>query len=259
MIRGLSSIVLAAAVGVLVAACGGSSGTSASVAPSAAARPPLPAGTYTSSAFTPAVTYTVPDGWEKVADSASYLQLVPAGSDIAGIYLFRNPVAASQDPACPDQPEPGVGATSSELVKWIRERPGLTVSSPAMVNVGGLPGISVDVGIKEGWTQSCAFANGSPTVPLFNGGAAGYHWVVYGDERMRLYLLDLPGGGTVVVNVNTVDGALIDQLIADALPIVKSMSFAGTAPASGAPAPSSAAPAPASEAPSAAPPSPAAS
>lgn len=246
MIRGLSSIALAAVVGVLVAACGGSSGPAASAAPSAAARPALPAGTYTSSAFTPAVTFTVPDGWEKVADSAAYLQLSPAGSDIAGIYLFRNPVAASQDPTCPDQPEPGVGATSSELVKWIRERPGLTVSNPAMVNVGGLPGVSIDVGIKEGWTQSCSFANGSPTVPLFNGGAAGYHWVVYGDERMRLYLLDLPGGGTAVVNVNTVDGTLIDQLIADALPIVKGMSFAGTAPASGAPA----SPAPASAAPS---------
>jgi len=244
VIRGLSSIALAAAIGLLVAACGGSPATPNAAAPSAAARPPLPAGTYTSSSFTPAVTYTLPDGWEKVADSAAYLQLTPAGSDTAGIYVFRNPVAASQDPACPDQPEPGVGATSSELVKWIRERPGLTVSNPAMVNVGGLPGISIDVGIKDGWTQSCSFANGSPTVPLFNGGAAGYHWIMYGDERMRLYVLDLPGGGTAVVNVDTVDGTVIDQLIADALPIVKSMSFAGTAPASIAPAPASGAPSP---------------
>ncbi len=225
MIRGLSSALGFAAIAIVVAACGGASATAA---PSVAAG--LPAGTYTSKAFNPAVTYTIPAGWEQAVDSASYLQLRPAGSDIAGIYLFRNPTAASQDPTCPNLPEPGVGTTSSELAAWIRERPGLVVSNPAMITVGGLPGVSIDVGIKDGWTQSCSFANGSPTVPLFDGGAAGYHWVVYGDERLRLYLLDLPGGGTVAVNVDTVDGSIVDQLIADSLPITRSLSFGSAAP-----------------------------
>lgn len=242
MIRGFSAIPLVAVVSLALAACAGApvvppNGAPGASAPSTAAGTPLPAGTYTSGGFEPAVTFTVPDGWEAASDTPAYLQLRPFGSEIVGIHVFRNPVAASQDPACPSQPEPGVGSTSSQLVSWIRERPGLVVSNPAMVTVGGLPGLSIDVGIAEGWTQSCPFANGSPTVPLFNGGAAGYHWIVAGNERLRLYVLDLPGGGTVVIDIDAYDGNEIDGLIAQALPIVKGMKFAQPAPASAAPSP----------------------
>ncbi len=224
MYRGLALV----AVALVVAACGGASlpPQAATQAPSAPAASALPAGTYTSSAFQPAVTFTLPDGWLIAGDATKSLQLSPAGNDIDGIYLYRDVSAASQDASCPDQEEPGVGRTSSELIAWIRSLPGLTVSNPAMASIGTLPATSVDVGIKDGWKQSCSFANGSPTVPLFFGGASGFRWVVYGTERMRLYIADLPGGGTVVVNIDTVDGPFIDQLIAQALPIVKSMSFA---------------------------------
>ena len=240
MIRGLASLALVASLAATVAACaGGSLPGPASAAPSQPAASALPAGTYTTSAFQPAVTFTIPDGWEIVGDSANYFQLSPVGAgQVDGIYLFRNPNAASQDPACPDAAEAGVGATSFDLVPWIRSLPGLTVGNPAMATVGGLPGTSIDVRIKEGWTQSCSFANGSPTVPLFSGGSAGYRWVMYGDERMRLYLLDLPSGGTLVINVDTVDGPYIDQIVARALPIIRSMSFAtgsGASPAAASP------------------------
>ena len=173
MIRGLASLALLLAV----AACGGdlappgqpasaaaTSGTTASA---------LSAGTHTSTAFQPPVTFTVPDGWETAADTAAYLQLRPAGSEVNGIHLFRDPVAASQDPTCPATPEPGVGATSTELVAWLRGRPGLTVGPPALATVGGLRGVSIDVAIKDGWTASCPFASGNPTVPLITSKAAG--------------------------------------------------------------------------------------
>jgi len=222
MIRGLSTLAATVALALAVTACGG---TAASAAPSASGGKPLPAGTYTSLAFTPAVTYTVPDGWEKVTDSAAYFQVRPYGSEVAGLHLFSSPLAALQDAACTSAPDLTVGKTSSELVAWIRARPGLVVSNPAMTTVGGLPGVSIDIGIKDGWAESCPFAGGNPTVPLFNGGDAGYHWIVVGNERLRLYLLDLPGGGTVVVDIDAFDGTLIDQLIGQALPIVKSMTF----------------------------------
>ena len=222
MLRGLALV----AVTVLVAGCTGASLPPAgSSNPSAPAATAMPAGTYTSTAFEPAVTFTVPEGWVIVGDSPKFFQLAPAGNDVDGIYLFRDVSAASQDPACPDQEEPGVGRTSTELITWIRGLPGLTVSNPAMATIGGLPATSVDIAIKDGWKQSCSFAKGSPTVPLFFGGTQGFRWVVYGTERMRLYIADLPGGGTLAINIDTVDGPYIDQLIAQALPIVKSMTF----------------------------------
>lgn len=216
--------VLAVAMALSISACGGSGATPA---PSGPAGSPLPAGTHTSTAFQPAVTFTVPDGWELATDSATYLQLRPLGSEVAGIHLFRDAVAASQDSSCPTTPQPGVGATSSDLVAWMRTLKGLVVSSPAMVTVGGLRGVSVDIAIAEGWTASCPFANGLPTVPLLVGKANDLRWVIAGNERLRLYILDLPIGGTVMVDVDAFDGTLIGSLLGSAAPIVKSLQFAG--------------------------------
>jgi hypothetical protein len=222
VIRGLALVVATLAL----AACGGATlpPAAASQAPVPAVTP-LPAGTYTSLAFQPAVTFTVPDGWVLAADSPLYLALQPAGNDTIGVHLFRDPAAASQDPTCPASAEPGVGGTSSALTAWIRERPGLIVTAPTMATVGGLPGTSLDVALKADWTQSCPFANGIPSVPLFNSPAID-HWVVVGNERLRAYFLDLPGGGTVVVDQDAFDGAQFEDLLAASSGILRSLTFA---------------------------------
>jgi len=215
---------LGALVAALLAGCAG--------APSAATPVPtpapsvLPAGTYTSAAFQPAVTYTVPTGWRIASDSSDYFALQPVDSEITGIHFFRDPLAASQDAACPTTPEPGVGKLSLELATWIRDLPGIIASSPRIVTTGGLRGVELDLALNTGWTASCPFANGVPTVPLFVGADGSLRWVVAGNERLRVALLDVPGGGTVVVDVDAFDGTLMDGLVAAAAPIVQSLSFA---------------------------------
>lgn len=219
------SVIAAAAVlmaAVLVAACS----ASATPAPSAAAPSALPAGTYTSTAFQPPATYTLPAGWEKAADSTAYLWLRPAGNEVVGIHFFRDAVAASQDPTCPTEPAAGVGTTAADLVAWIGERPGLTVSAPVATTTGGLRGFVIDVAIIDGWLFSCPFAEGLPTVPLLVGKDPGFRWVVAGNERLRMYILDLPGGGTVIVDVDAFDGDLFDAFAEQAAPIVISLEFA---------------------------------
>ncbi len=214
---------LGALVAVLVAGCGGPTGTptpAPTPAPSA-----LPPGTYTSSAFQPAVTYTVPAGWRIASDSADYFALQPLASDLTGIHFFRDPLAASQDAACPTSAEPGVGKLSLEMATWIRGLPGIIASSPRIVTVGGLRGVELDLALNSGWTASCPFANGIPTVPLFVG-AGSLRWAIAGNERLRIDLLDVPDGGTVVVDVDAFDGTLMDGLLAAAVPIVQSLSFA---------------------------------
>ena len=223
MIRGLATLILALGVAACGAAAVPPAAVPASGAPAASA---LPAGTYSSSSFQPAVTFTVPAGWEVAADAPAYFLLRPVGDDLAGIHFFRGVSAASQDLACPTTAAPGVGTTSSELVAWMRGLKGLAVAPPTMATVGGLQGVSVDIGIASGWTTSCPFANGVPTVPLLTNGA-DLRWVMAGSERLRLYLLDLPAGGTVIVDVDAFDGSLFDGLIKDALPIVRTLRFAG--------------------------------
>jgi hypothetical protein len=233
VIRGITAL----AIALLVAACGGAPlPPPVTAGPSAApAVTPLPAGTYTSVNFQPAVTFTVPDGWVLETDGPLYLSLRPVDNEMIGIHLFRDPKAASQDPTCPASPEPGVGGTSSELATWIGKRPGLAVSSPAMATVGGVPGTTIDVGLAADWTQSCPFANGTPAVPLFNSPAID-HWVVVGNERLRLYLLDVAAGATVVVDLDAYDGDQIEDLIARSAGILRSLKFGPVAPASAAPA-----------------------
>jgi hypothetical protein len=209
------------ATGLLVMACGSSGSSPASSAVASA----LPAGTYTSRVFQPAVTFSLPAGWDNPADSAVYFQVRPAGSDIAGIHLFRDPNPASQDASCPETAQAGVGGSSKELVAWIRSLPGLVASDPTPITIGGLSGVTLDLGIKDGWKASCPFANGLPTVPLFVGAKGEYRWVVAGNERLRLAVLDAPSG-TVVVDVDAFDGTVIDDLLAAADPIVKSFTFA---------------------------------
>ena len=79
--------------------------------------------------------------------------------------------------------------------------------------------------IVDGWQASCPFANGLPTVPLFVGQDNQLRWVVAGSERLRLSLLDVPGGGTVVVDIDAFDGSLMDGLLDAASPIVASFQF----------------------------------
>ncbi|MFI5255368.1 MAG: hypothetical protein ACHQ15_07925 [Candidatus Limnocylindrales bacterium] len=213
------AVLLVLALGAACSHAGGSAG--ATPTPTG-----LAAGTYTSQAFQPSLTFTVPAGWELAADEPDYLEIRPLGSEVTGIHLFRDPAAASQDASCPESPEPAVGGTSSELSAWIRGRPGFVAGTPLMASVGRLLGVQFDLGIATGWTPSCPFANGSPTVPLFVGAQGGYRWVVAGNERLRLYLLDVPGGGTVVVDIDAFDGTLIDGLLSAATPIVESFVFA---------------------------------
>ena len=209
---------------VMLAGCGGPGSDTPSAGQAGSLPPALPAGTYTSSAFQPPVTFTLPAGWWVPSDSGDYFGLQPVASDLIGVHLFRDPLAASQDLACPTTAEPGVGSLSADLAAWIRGLDGLVVSNPRLATVGGLRGVELDVAIADGWTASCPFADGLPTVPLFVG-KGDFRWVVAGNERLRLSLLDVPGGGTVVVDIDAFDGSLMDALLVEALPIVQNLSF----------------------------------
>ena len=253
MIRALGALALALSL----AACGGATlpPPQASQAGGAASGPPaataMPAGTYTTSNFEPAVTFTVPEGWVVAGDTARSFQLQPGRErDRRDLPLPRprRRVAGRRVPGPAGDGRRTARRRSSPAGSGAS--PASTAGNPAMATVGSLPAVAVDVGIAAGWAQSCPFAGGNPTVPLFYDAAGGYRWVVYGAERMRLYLVDLPQGGTVVVNIDTIDGPHIDQLIPQALPILRSMTFAtdaaaspaASAPASGGPASASPSP-----------------
>jgi hypothetical protein len=208
----------------LVAGCSLLPGNKASAGPTAP--PVLAVGQHRSAAFQPPVTFTVPAGWTNPVDDVSYFELMPTLDQQNGIHLFHNWQALSQAADCPYSVEPGVGTSASDLVTWIRSLKGLLVTQPAMVTVGGLPATTIDLSIVPSWKQSCSFAKGVPTVQLLIDGTRQLHWVVAGVESLRLYLVDLPGGGTLIVNVDSFDGVGFPNLLTTGSPIVKSLAIA---------------------------------
>jgi len=215
---------LLASAGLAMLLLAGCDGTGS---PAPSGPPALEPGTYRSQSFQPQVTFTLPAGWWLPADTPDYLGLQPVSNDLIGVHLFRDPLPGSQDQSCPISPEPGVGTAALAIVTWVRGLPGLVTSTPRPVTVGGLTGIELDLAIAEGWTPSCPFANGLPTVPLFVGQTGeSFRWVIAGSERLRLSLFDLPGGGTLVVDVDAYDGSYMDGLLTMATPIVASLEFA---------------------------------
>jgi hypothetical protein len=214
----------------LLAACTGSglpgSGGASPTPAAETARPALPAGQYSSTTFRPPVSFTLPDGWQITGDTIDYFALGPVASAATGIHVFRSPRAASQAADCPLTAEPGVGTTAKDLVDWIRARPGFVAGDPVAVTMGGLAGLQVDLAIVEGWTPSCPFAGGLPTVALFVATDPSFRWVVAGNERLRLRILDVPGDGTIVVDIDAFDGSLMDGFLPGAATIVESMRFA---------------------------------
>ena len=191
--------------------------------------------TYTSQAFTPSTTVTVPGNWTVTMDQPDAMTLSPlitdgqsspVPTDVAGIYLFRDVRAAMQDPACTTKPEAGVASDAKSLAGWVSARPGLTATEPEPVTIGGLSGYEVEASIADSWTSSCPFANGAPSVSLLANDSGSIRWVVFGTEKVRLAFLDVPGGGTVTVNTSATDGSIYPGLINEVAPVIASLEFA---------------------------------
>jgi len=199
----------------------------------------LEAGHHVSSKFTPFARfadwkynygrfgYTVPDSWANPEEDKTFYVLAKqaTGEDDA-IWLLSDVVAHSQDVACPEGgAAPGIGRTASALSVWLTTLPGLTATPPQRATVGGLSGYTLDVSVAASWKRSCP-GDTTPTVALFADAAGpGHDFKVQGNGRMRLFLLDLGDGRTLLIDVWALDKATFDALVAEAMPVVQTFQF----------------------------------
>ena len=116
-----------------------------------------------------------------------------------GIYLLQDPAIASQD--CAEKKEPGLGRSVADLVSWLEEAPGLDVSEPTPVTVGGLDGMQLDLRIDPAWERTCFYSQGLPVVPLIYNGAklGGYNVSIVRGQSMRWSILDTDDGVMIVI------------------------------------------------------------
>ena len=117
-----------------------------------------------------------------------------------------------------------------DLVAWLQAAPGLAVSQPTEVTVGGLDGVQLDLELDPAWQRTCFFSEGLPAVPLVMHEAdaqdtGGYHWVMLPRMSMRWFLSPWKDGVIVVDIDNSKGGMSADDLIRVATPIVESFAF----------------------------------
>ncbi len=86
----------------------------------------------------------------------------------------------------------------------------LVVSDVVDVTVGGLTGKRFDVRIDPNWDGNCP------------GDPPGSDYL---DGRTRVFLLDVPGRGVVVIFLGSLQAAGHEAFLAQAMPIVESFDF----------------------------------
>jgi hypothetical protein len=185
-----------------------------------------------------AISYTVPDGWANSSDwpttfsltpSADYASWTSAGpSDTShGIYVFTEPAASSQPTTCANAEQSSVKRTASSLMDWVRGRPSLVTTTPTPITIGGHSGVWTDVKVAPSWTTTCPDTSQPTAIFMAQSGSGSNGWDlgVIGAERMRLILLDIGGGSTLVIAIDSTDPARFQSLVDQAMPIVSSFTF----------------------------------
>ena len=193
-------------------------------------RGPLAAGgPYKTRLFVPVFSHHVGEGWDNIVDSPNEYHIMRSGPDgqpsQTGIYIFRN--VAIQAATCEDKPEPGIGRTPADMAAYLGSHPGLITSEPEAANIGGLNGVFIEVALASTWTEPCHYSEGQPNVPLFWGSDAdsGLEWSIGPGAKDRFYVLSMPGGGNILMDIAAYPDSEFDALLEVAVPVVESITF----------------------------------
>lgn len=186
---------------------------------------------YRTVAFIPPITYTTPSGWSNLEDLSGNFLLLPPGRSVEGVdsatddYLgvYSGATVAAAD--CTSKPMPGVGLKPDAVVTALAERPGLNVSAPREVVVGGLKGVVIAIDLEPDTTAACNVNGDLTIIPLFIGvGPASVEHAQVPGLRTHLYVLD-NGRSNVIVEVSDVGR---DKRLFDYERVIEKLRFSPT-------------------------------
>lgn len=189
----------------------------------------LEAGRYETSVFEPSLTYSVPDDtWANLEDLPGNFLLLrpqdPQEGAVGGSYVgvYQDVRAPAVD--CSEAGEPGVGHTPAELVKYYQGVPGLEVSEPVEVTVGGLHGYQLDFGVRRK-DALCSFDGYPGTGLIIGNGVSDLYHVVLPQIDVRLVLLSWKRGNVTIEITNVHKQYPAAKWRAIVQPIVNSFQF----------------------------------
>ena len=220
---------------VLLAGCSSDAETQTSTATPECPNPeggdclgPLKPGEYQTSTFEPQLNYTVPAGWINFEDlPGNFLLFRKQDSqegEVGGSYLgiYQNIRAAAID--CNEGRQQGVGATHKDLVAWYQSVPGLIVSKPKPVTVGGLDGLEIDLSLEPG-VDTCRFGPYAGIPLITGGGVSSLHHVLLKEIDVRLVILDWEDGNVTLEVTNVKEQHSAAEFRSLVQPIIDSLEF----------------------------------
>jgi hypothetical protein len=188
-----------------------------------------------------AVTFTVPDGWAAAGDSPGSFRLEPAatyaleasGASEAGhfeIDVYAQPALPKDAASCDGRIDPKAGHSVDALVAGLRANPALSVTEQPATRIGGHPARVMDLALKPSWRHACPDLGRSSSylvgTEAFDPGKVYPYVLALADqERHRLLLVDIGGGNSAAVVIDSSDPTRFDELLNAATPIVQSFQF----------------------------------
>ncbi len=165
-------------------------------------------------------TFKVPSDWSDSGEGVRYYSWDL--NDASGTHLIAlSSVVAATPDSCVVQRAQGVGTSSDEMTSWLSTHPALDATTPRRVTLGAATGSYVDVQIASDWNQTC-----SQGLPLVTGEpSARQSWSIYGPGKLRIYVLDVPGGDTVTIVVDVPQKSEFHNVIDGAAAFVESFEF----------------------------------
>jgi hypothetical protein len=164
---------------------------------------PLDPGRYRATFYGRTLEFEIPSqGW--MWHSYYNFRLIASEQPMEGLYssdsivFLPHPAIATRD--CEDTEDPSIGRSVDDLVSWLEGAPGLVVSEPIPVDVGGLRGMRVDLQLDPTWKRPCFWSEGLPAVPLVDHEAenGAYNVAMVPRVTMRWYILDTDDGVLII-------------------------------------------------------------
>lgn len=175
------------------------------------------------------LSYAVPAGWGDGWECPQCLNLVKtdvAATTTTSIDMYANIKPTSLGAPC-NTAIAGAGTTPTGIAQWLTTLPGLVVTTPSPVTIGGLAGISVDVSVvPNGDTGACPFLiDGSGSITLADPDVPDLNLSIPSAGQARWILLDRGTAPTLLVALATENKASWDAYLAETMPIVDSFTF----------------------------------
>jgi hypothetical protein len=191
---------------------------------------PLEPGEYQTSTFEPQLTYTVGTGWTNFEDLPGNFWLFRQQDSqdgwVGGSYLgiFQNVRAAAIN--CDEAWQKGVGTTPKDLVAWYQSVPGLIVSKPKPVTVGGLDGLQIDLSLEPD-VDTCRYGPNTGIPLIIGSGVSQLHHVLLKEIDVRLVILGWQDSNVTLEITNVKEQHSAEEFRSMLQPIIDSLVFKG--------------------------------